>query len=209
MTDAQRLLLHFGLAHVLDARGEYAEAAEHLDRGNALQLSEWRKCGREYDPQEHESFVTRMIGVFTPDFFQRVRGFGLESELPVFVVGLPRSGTTLIEQILASHWQIFGAGEIELARDTVAALGGQGADSIEGLGRLDRRTAHRLASQHLERLRAESHSPSHRGQDAGQLLASRSFGEPVSSGEVDSLPPRFARRGRLLLDDSFPRRSLG
>ena len=77
LTDAQRLLLHFGLAQVLDARGEYAEAAEHLDRGNALQLSEWRKRGQEYDPKEHESLVTRMIAVCTPDFFQRVRGFGL------------------------------------------------------------------------------------------------------------------------------------
>jgi tetratricopeptide (TPR) repeat protein len=154
LTDAQRLLLHFGLAQVLDARGEYAEAAEHLDRGNALQQSEWRKCGREYDPQEHESFITRMIEVCTPDFFQRVRGFGLESEIPVFVVGLPRSGTTLIEQILASHSQVFGAGEIKLARDTMAALGGQGADFMEGLRRLDRQTAGRLASRHLERLRA-------------------------------------------------------
>ena len=96
-------MLHFGLAQVLDARGEYAEAAEHLERANALQLSEWRKRGQEYDPKEYESLVTRMIAVCTPDFFERVRGFGLESELPVFVVGLPRSGTTLIEQILASH----------------------------------------------------------------------------------------------------------
>ena len=154
LTDAQRLLLHFGLAQVLDARGEYAEAAEHLDRGNALQLSEWRKRGQEYDPKEYESFVTRMIAVCTPDFFERVRGFGLESEIPVFVVGLPRSGTTLIEQILASHSQVFGAGEIKLARDTMAALGGQGADFIEGLRQLDRQTARRLASRHLERLRA-------------------------------------------------------
>ena len=51
LTDGQRLFLHFGLAQVLDARGEYAEAAEHLDRGNALQRSEWRKCGQEYDPK--------------------------------------------------------------------------------------------------------------------------------------------------------------
>ncbi len=152
LADAQRSLLHFSLAQVLDAQGEYAEAAEHLDRGNALQLSEWRKCGRQYDPQEYESLVTQMIAAFTPDFFQRVRGFGLESELPVFVVGLPRSGTTLVEQILASHSQVFGAGEIKLARDTRAALGGQGADFIESIRRLDRETAGRLASRHLERL---------------------------------------------------------
>ncbi len=151
-----------------------------------------------------------MIAVCTPDFFERVRGFGLESELPVFVVGLPRSGTTLIEQILASHSQVFGAGEIKLARDTMAALGGQGADSIEGLRQLDRQTARRLASRHLERLRAlDPHGASHRGQDAGELLVSGSVGEPVSAGEVHSLPPRFARRGRLLLDDAFPGSSLG
>jgi hypothetical protein len=72
----------------------------------------------------------------------------------VFVVGLPRCGTTLVEQILASHSQVFGAGEIALASDTWAALGGQGADVVEGLGRLDRRTARRLASRHLEGLRA-------------------------------------------------------
>jgi tetratricopeptide (TPR) repeat protein len=153
LTDVQRLFLHFGLGQVLDARGEYAEAAEHLDRANALQRSEWRKGGREYDPKERESLVTRVIAAFTPDFFQRVRGFGLESELPVFVVGLPRSGTTLVEQILASHSQVFGAGEIKLSVDTMAALGGDRADLFEGLNRLDRATARRLASRHLQRLR--------------------------------------------------------
>jgi tetratricopeptide (TPR) repeat protein len=158
LPDAQRLLLHFGLAQVLDARGEYAEAAEHLARGNALRLSEWRQRGQEYDPKEHELLVSRMIAVCTPDFFQRVRGFGLESDLPVFVVGLPRSGTTLIEQILASHSQVFGAGEIKLAEHTFAALGGQGVNPIDGLHRLDRQTAHDLASRHLERLRALSPS---------------------------------------------------
>ncbi len=156
LTDAQRLYLHFSLAQVLDARGEYAEAAEHLDRGNALQLSQWRKSGQEYDPKEHELLNTRMIAVCTADFFARVRGFGLETEIPVFIVGLPRSGTTLIEQILAGHSQVFGAGEIKLARDTMAALGGQGADFIEGLRRLDCGTARDLASRHLERLRGLS-----------------------------------------------------
>jgi tetratricopeptide (TPR) repeat protein len=154
LTAVQRLLLYFSLARVLDAQGDYAEAAEHLARGNALQLSEWGKRGQQYDPQAHESFVARTIAVCTPDFFRRVSGFGLESELPVFVVGLPRSGTTLIEQVLASHGRVFGAGEIRLAHDSLTALGGEDADIIEGLGRLDRETARRLALRHLEKLRA-------------------------------------------------------
>ena len=81
-----------------------------VSEGNALQLAEWRKRGLEYDPKVNESLVTRMIDVCTSDYFSRVCGFGLESELPVFVVGLPRSGTTLVEQILASHSRVFGAG---------------------------------------------------------------------------------------------------
>ncbi len=182
LTDAQLLLLHFGAAQALHARGEYAEAAEHLARGNALQLSDWRKRGQEYDPKEHEFLVTRMINACTPDFFERVRGFGLESEIPVFVVGLPRSGTTLIEQILASHPQVFGAGEIKLTAETLAALGGQGAASIEGLRQLDRQTARRLASWHLDRLRALN---------------------PTALRIVDKLPDNYSSLG--LLASLFPR----
>ena len=182
LTDAQRSLLHFGLAQVLDARGDYTEAAEHLERGNDLRLSELRKRGREYDQQEYESLVTRMIAACTPDLFERVCGFGLESELPVFVVGLPRSGTTLIEQILASHSQVFGAGEIHLASDTMAALGGEGGDSIEGLRQLDRETAQRLASRHLERLRALN---------------------PTALRIVDKMPDNYLLLG--LLASLFPR----
>jgi tetratricopeptide (TPR) repeat protein len=185
LTNVQRYLLHFGLAQVLDARGEYAEAAEHLHQGNTLQLSELRRAGRGYKPQEHEVFITRMIEVCTPAFFERVRGFGLESELPVFIVGLPRSGTTLIEQILASHSQIFGAGEIPLAMDTFAALGGQGSDPIEGLGQLNRQTARQRAARHLEKL--------------GRL-------NPTALRIVDKMPDNYLYLG--LLASLFPRAKL-
>ncbi len=185
LTDAERSLLHFGLAQVLDARGEYAEAAEQLDRANALQLSDRRKRGQAYDAKEYESTVTQMILACTPDFFERVRGFGLESEVPVFVVGLPRSGTTLIEQILASHPQIFGAGEIKLGGETMAALGEQAVDPMEGLRQLDRQTARRLASRHLERLRAFS---------------------PAALRIVDKMPDNYLYIG--LLASLFPRAKL-
>ena len=110
-----------------------------------------------------------------------MRGFGLESELPVFVVGLPRSGTTLIEQILASHSGVFGAGEVQLAADTMAALG-QGENSLDGLRSLDRVMAQRLASRHLERLRQFS---------------------PAALRIVDKLPDNYIFLG--LLTSLFPR----
>ena len=135
-------------------RGDYAEAAEHLERANALQLAEWRKRGREYDRKEHDSLVEGTIAVSTPDFFERLGGCGLDSNVPVFIAGLPRSGTTLVEQILAGHSQVFGAGEIHLTRDTLAALGGQGPAYVEGLRQLDCQTVQRRAARHFERLRA-------------------------------------------------------
>jgi tetratricopeptide (TPR) repeat protein len=154
LTDEERMYVYFGLAYVLDDRGEYAEAARHSNRGNALQLAEWRRLGREYDPREHSLVIDRLVAACTPDFFRRAAGFGAPSELPVFIVGLPRSGTTLVEQILAAHSEVFGAGEIRLGVDTMNALTGQVADAAQAVARLDRETAERLAARHLERLRA-------------------------------------------------------
>ena len=127
LTDAQRLLLHFGLAHVLDARGEHAEAAEHSSVANALRGAQWKLAGQQYDPVAHSEFVTAMIAEFTPEFFARVRDFGVPTERPVFIVGLPRSGTTLVEQILASHSQVFGAGELPLAQMPLPRSAGPGS----------------------------------------------------------------------------------
>ena len=144
-------MLHFGLAQVLDARASLPRPPSTSSGATPCSLCMVARARPGVRPEEHELFVTRMIEVCTPDFFQRVRGFGLESEIPVFIVGLPRSGTTLCEQILASHCQVFGAGEIKLVHDIWTALGGPASEPIEGLRRLDRETVHRLASRHLER----------------------------------------------------------
>jgi tetratricopeptide (TPR) repeat protein len=149
----KRAALHFGLAQVLDARKEYDEAGEHLRQGNGLALAERRKRGQGYDPVRHTDFVEEIIATFTPAFFERGSGFGMDTERPVFIVGLPRSGTTLTEQVLARHSQVFGAGELTLARESFEMLAAGAAGPAEAVARLDGATVRRLAARHLERLR--------------------------------------------------------
>jgi tetratricopeptide (TPR) repeat protein len=147
-------LLH-GLAHVHDGAGDYAQAAACLQQAKGIQLAEWAKRNQRYDPGEHHQFVERLLAAYTPEFFARVRGWGLETERPVFVFGLPRSGTTLVEQVLASHSQVHGAGELTLAQESFRALpallGVQGAP-LDCLGRLEAAHVRRLAQRHLDRL---------------------------------------------------------
>jgi tetratricopeptide (TPR) repeat protein len=166
LSAAKRATLLFGLAQALDARGAYAEAARQLQQANALVLAEKRKRGQLYDPEQHERFVSGMIDVCTPEFFQRVAGLGLESRRPVFIVGLPRSATTLTEQILAAHPQVFGAGELRLARESLLSLADDGQSpaiaremrALEALGRLDGPAIQRVGRRHLDRLRQLSDS---------------------------------------------------
>jgi tetratricopeptide (TPR) repeat protein len=156
LTEGQRVALHIGLAQVRDARKDYDAAGEHLAQANALSQSQWRQRGQWYDPAKHTWFVDQLLAAFTPAFFERVRGFGLESTRPVFVFGLPRSGTTLTEQILAAHSQVFGAGELRLGREDFEMLceGGDEARSFAALDRLDAETTRRVGERHLEGLRA-------------------------------------------------------
>jgi tetratricopeptide (TPR) repeat protein len=151
-----RARLLFGLAHVLDARGEHARAGECLRESNSIS-KELAKGQKDYVPADHERFINGLIRTFDAAFFARVGGSGHESRLPVFVFGLPRSGTTLIEQILASHSRFHGAGELRLARQTFEAIPttlGLPGPPMDCVPHLDGPALRRLAEQHLERLRA-------------------------------------------------------
>lgn len=147
LPDARRSALQFGLAQALDARGAYAEAGVSLRQANALALAGRQKRGQGYDPAEHARFVSGMMTACSPAFFERVRGIGLDSERPIFIVGLPRSGTTLTEQILASHSRVFGAGELRFARDDFETLAAGDDRRLDALSRLDQPTACRVGER--------------------------------------------------------------
>jgi tetratricopeptide (TPR) repeat protein len=155
-TEPKQALLHFGLAQLLDARAAYGEAAGHLQRANALSLTTWRRRGQAYDAAAHSRFADQMMAATTQAFFERTQGWGVASDRPVFVVGLPRSGTTLLEQVLASHSQVFGAGELPLARADFTALADDGSEvrAFDGLSRLDAARVQHVAAKHLDALQS-------------------------------------------------------
>lgn len=112
LTDGQRRQLHFAFAAYLDAAGEHDRAFFHMDEGNRLRRKELEAQSRSFDLGAYVARVDSIIGNFNQSYFRRTTDLGVASELPVFIVGMPRSGTTLCEQILASHSQVFGAGEL-------------------------------------------------------------------------------------------------
>jgi tetratricopeptide (TPR) repeat protein len=102
-----RYHLCFALGKALEDRRQYAESFRYYERGNELKRSETR-----YKPASIEYNTQLLQATLSKDFFESRRGWGCESAAPIFIVGLPRSGSTLIEQILSSHSQVEGTMEL-------------------------------------------------------------------------------------------------
>jgi tetratricopeptide (TPR) repeat protein len=111
------LYAHFALAKAFDDTGDYARAFEHMRQGNAL-----KRAQLDYDEPAVLALFQRISATFDRSLLERLREAGDPSSIPIFVLGMPRSGSTLIEQILASHPQIHGAGELMHLERTVGAL---------------------------------------------------------------------------------------
>ncbi|MHB1869894.1 MAG: tetratricopeptide repeat-containing sulfotransferase family protein [Steroidobacteraceae bacterium] len=99
--------LHFALGRAMEQRKEYAEAFRHYAEGNAL-----RRRTAPFSIEKFESKSQRIVTGFDRDFFRSRAGSGHADPAPIFIVGLPRSGSTLVEQILASHPQVEGTMEL-------------------------------------------------------------------------------------------------
>ena len=96
--DAHRLFLHFAIGKLLDDLGEYREAMRHFDMANSI-----RGRGVRFDRAGLAAHIDRLVERFTTALFAANRTLGVEDETPLLIVGMPRSGTTLVEQIVSSH----------------------------------------------------------------------------------------------------------
>jgi tetratricopeptide (TPR) repeat protein len=105
--DADRVYLCFAMGKALEDRADYAASWEYYERGNAV-----RRATSRYRPDIADSCALRLKQVFTDEFFAARAGWGAADPAPIFILGLPRSGSTLIEQILASHSRVEGTQEL-------------------------------------------------------------------------------------------------
>jgi tetratricopeptide (TPR) repeat protein len=118
-----RYHLCFALGKALEDRGDFAESFRHYELGNRLKRPECR-----YRPGIIENNTQQQIKVCTRELFDSRRGWGAPSRDPIFIVGLPRSGSTLLEQILASHSQVEGTQELPNVQQLVTRLRGRHSD---------------------------------------------------------------------------------
>jgi predicted Zn-dependent protease len=174
---ADRLHLLFALGKAEEDRGRDHEAFERYAEGNAL-----RRRQTPYDAARNTAAMARTCEVFTAERLSRLGGAGCEARDPIFVVGLPRSGSTLVEQILASHPEVEGTMElpdIGLIARGMALARPEAADAVEAIARTPRERFRALGERYMEGTRTH-----------------RRLGRPFF---VDKMPNNFQHIGLIHL----------
>lgn len=150
---AKLISLHYALGKAYDDLKEWDKAFPHFLEGAKL-----KRAQLGFNAQEDAERTKRIETIFNADFMARMRAAGDSSDVPVFVLGMPRSGTTLTEQIIASHPDVHGAGEL---RDLMAVLhhapgaGGPGPYP-DRLLQADKETITAWGAEYVRRLRARA-----------------------------------------------------
>jgi tetratricopeptide (TPR) repeat protein len=179
LSGEDRWHFHFALGKALEDASEYERSFEHYVEGNRL-----RRIALDHDAEEIANHVRRSRAFFTPEFFAGRAGMGCTAPDPLFIVGLPRSGSTLIEQILASHSQVEGTMELADITSIARRLGGKMKRSDvstypEMLGNLEPGELRALGEEYLTRARIH------------RRLGRRFF--------IDKMPNNFAHLGLIHL----------
>lgn len=146
---SERILLHFALAKALDDVGQPERAAQHLLIGNMIKRRELA-----YDEGAMLDLLARIQATFTPPMMEAEKSTkeGREPR-PLFIIGMPRSGTTLVEQILASHQAIVGGGELPALRRAIEETLGKG-NYPEAIPTITSGNLHKIGERYLSALRA-------------------------------------------------------
>ncbi|HEX7695540.1 MAG TPA: sulfotransferase [Sphingomonas sp.] len=146
ISDEDRFHLDFALGKAFEDRKQAEAAFHHYDAGNAL-----RRTKLVYEPDETERFVDRSISLFTDRFFAARAGQGCAAGDPIFILGMPRAGSTLIEQILSSHSLVEGTTELP----DIPALARRDQNYPEGVADYAPEKLRALGEEYLKRTRIQ------------------------------------------------------
>lgn len=173
VSDRQRMHLAFGLGTAFENLQDYDKAFHYLATGNAIKRKEF-----QYATEEHGRYFQDIARLFDPALFAARHGTGSADETPIFILGVPRSGTTLVEQILASHPQVHGAGEIgtlsEVARKWLGEI--DGVPFPHSIHEADAGVFRRVGEDYLRELRTHS--------SGARFIVNKSTGNHVYAGLI-------------------------
>jgi tetratricopeptide (TPR) repeat protein len=162
LSPTERMQLDFALGKAYGDLKDHARAFEHLVQANAR-----KRAQIAYDEAAIGSLFDRIERVFTPALLKQKAHDGDPSHLPIFVIGMPRSGTTLVEQILASHPEVHGAGELKVLDDIANTVPGAGASRLpypEFLPALDAASLRQIGARYVAALKTLAPGASRAGE---------------------------------------------
>ena len=148
INDTSRVNFLFALAKAYEDRKDYQQAWHYYEEGNARQ-----RMLVSYDPVQTETVNDDLVTFFNADYFKTHRGVGHLDQAPIFILGLPRSGSTLVEQIIASHSQVEGTSELPYIGRLTKSLNHNRADGMkypQVMAELEPRHFNRLGQDYLE-----------------------------------------------------------
>ncbi len=153
ISSEQRMHLAFGLGKVFEDLNEYSKSFDYILEGNRL-----KRASYQYRIEEDVELFDKIKEVFSTGFFSKHPDTGNPDETPIFILGMPRSGTSLVEQILASHSQVFGAGELKDLSSLANTIRSKrrGNKFPECVSDLNEEELFALGSKYLDRLRKHS-----------------------------------------------------
>ena len=154
LSATDRYQLDFALAKAYADLKDYDRSFRHLLAGNA-----GKRAAISYDEQASNALFARIEALFSAELIRAKSGSGDPSQVPIFVMGMPRSGTTLVEQILASHPQVYGAGELKLLNDVLLTVRGPDGKTIlypEFVPALDGDALRQIGQQYVAGLREQA-----------------------------------------------------
>lgn len=144
--------LNFALGKAFDDVGDYPQAFIYFSAGN-----EYKRRALPYDEPGVVGRLVRTRWAYTADFIRKRSEFGYNSEVPIFIIGMPRSGSTLVEQILSNHRAVHGAGEIDHFDAAAAELGGAVGETLnrpEFVAQFSSNQFSQLGASYVQSLRA-------------------------------------------------------